>query len=384
MANSFTDVIPILIAQGLQTLREQCVMPRLVNTDYSNDPANVGDVVNLWIPSALPVSDVTPGPTPVTPPDSTPKKVPIQLNQWKKSGFHLTDKQRLEIIGGVQAKQAIEAVKSLANFVNSYILGKYKKIYGFAGTPGTTPFASDLVAAKQARIALNKQLAPMQDRRVVLDPDAEGNASILAQFLAADQRGDQGGIIQGQIGRKLGMDWFLDQQIPTHASTALSAGAATVNGAQAVGAGSTDGGRNGTVSIAKATNPSNLVAGDIITIAGDPQTYVVTADTTLIVGNTAVPIAPALKKATAGGEAVSLKASHVVNLAFHRDCFGFVSRPLQAASENAANIMSVPDPTSGVVLRLEVIRQNKQDYYEFDILFGAECCREELGCRIAG
>jgi hypothetical protein len=30
------------------------------------------------------------------------------------------------------------------------------------------------------------------------------------------------------------------------------------------------------------------------------------------------------------------------------------------------------------VLRLEVIRQNKQVYYEFDVLYGAECVRPEL------
>ena len=378
MANTFTDVIPILLAQGLATLREQCVMPRLVNTDYSNDPANVGDVVNVWIPSALAATDVTPGKDPVTPPDAQPTKVPIALNRWRKSGFHLTDKQRLEIIGGVQSKQAGEAVKALANDVNAFILSKYVKVGGLAGTPGTTPFATDLAAAKAARAILNKQLAPMTDRRVVLDVNAEANASVLSQFLQADQRGDQQGILAGQIGHKLGMDWFLDQQIPTHTSTALSAGAATVNGAHAAGV--------STVSIAKATNTAPLVVGDVITIGtgATAESYAVATATTLIVGNTAVAITQPLRRALAGGETVALAASHVVNLAFHRDAFAFVSRPLMGASSNAENIMSVADPVSGVTLRLEVIRQNKQDYFEYDILYGAECVRADLATRIAG
>jgi hypothetical protein len=176
----------------------------------------------------------------------------------------------------------------------------------------------------------------------------------------------------------------MDQQIPTHVTTPLSAGNATANGAQVVGAGSTDQGRTGTVSIAKATNASALVAGDVLSFAGDPQTYVVLTAVSLIVGNTTVAIAPALQVAKTGGELVTLRASHVVNLAFHRDAFGFVSRPLQASSANTMEVMSVADPVSGVALRLEVVRQNKQTLFDFDVLYGAECVRPELAARLAG
>lgn len=384
MPNTLTDLMPTVLAKGLKVLRENCIMPRLVNTDFANVPAGQGDTVNVWLSSKLTPSAVTPGKDPVTPQDSTPKKVPITLDQWRKNGFYVTDKEAGDIGAGLRVKQMEEAVKGLANEINAYLLAQYKDVYGFVGTAGTTPFASDTVAATQARKILNKQLAPLSERRLVLDPDAEANAVELSKLTTWQNVGDTKGITDGAIGRKLGFDWFMDQQIPTHTSTALTAGAATVNGAQAAGAGSTDGGRTGTVSINKATNAANLVKGDIITIAGDPQTYVVTANTTLAVGNTAVPIAPALQKATVGGEAVTLKASHVVNLAFHPDAFAFASRPLQSSAANSDKIMSVADPVSGVVLRLELIRQNKQDYFEFDVLYGAKCVRPELAVRVAG
>lgn len=145
--------------------------------------------------------------------------------------------------------------------------------------------------------------------------------------------------------------------------------------------------RTSTLSIAKATNTSPLVAGDIITFAGDSQTYVVTTDVTLAVGNTNVTVAPGLKVAKAGGEAVTLKASHVVNLAFHRDAFAFATRPLadDAISKELGNkILSMQDPLTGLVLRLEVMRQHKQVAWEFDILWGAKLIRPELATRIAG
>lgn len=381
--NSISNILSVIMAQALIVLREQCVMPRLVNTDFQNVAAGQGDSVNVVISSALPVTDVAPSKDQATPESSNPVKVAVPLDQWRKTGHYLTDKERGELGSGRLLQGPQEAAKALANDINAFIFQQYKRVYGYAGTAGTTPFATDLAAAKELRTVLNRQLVPVRDRRLVLDPLAEANAMHLAQFLAADQRGDQGGILDGQIGRKLGMDWFLDQAVPTHASTALSAGAATVNGAQAVGVGSTDGGRTGTLSIAKATNASNLVKGDILTIAGDDQTYVVLADVTLAVGNTSVSIAPALQQATAGGEAVALKASHVVNLGFHRDAFTFASRRLQSETPGV-NQFTVADPVSQVVLRVELIRQNKQDYVEYDVLYGAVCSRPELASRLAG
>lgn len=384
MANTLTDVVPILVAQGLATLRGACTMPRMVNTDYSNTPANVGDTINVWIPAGMTASDVAPSSTPVAAADIQPVKAPISLNKWRRSGFYLTDKQQEEVVGGVQSKQTGEAVKALCEDINAFIFTLYKSVYGYAGTAGTTPFATDISAITAARAVLNRQKAPLTDRRFIIDVNAESNALALPNIYASYVVGNTQAVIEGAIGRRVGFDWQMDQQVPTHPSTPLTAGACTVNGVNAINAGTADGGRTGTISIAKATNTSPLVKGDIFTIAGFTQTYVVLADVTLTVGNTTVTIAPALTLATAGSEAITLKASHTANLAFHRDAFAFVSRPLQSSSANILEMMSVVDPISGVALRLEVVRQNKQLLFDFDVLYGAACVRPELACRVAG
>lgn len=377
MANTFTNILPTLMAQALDVLRETCVMPRLVNTDFSNLPAGDGDTVNMIVSSAATVSSVSASATPVTPPDNTPTKVSVTLNQWKKAGFHLTDKERGEIPNGWRPKQLQEVVKALANDVNSYILGLYTGIYGYTGTAGTTPFGgSNLADATAARKILNQQLAPMSDRRMVVDPSAEANA--LTLLANANFRGETGTLVQGSIGRILGSDWFMDQLVPTHTRNALGAGALTINGVNALNATS--------ISIAKAAGANwNAKKGDIITIAGDSQTYVITADTTVVQAtNTSVPISPPLKVATVGAEAVTSIDTHVVNLNFHPDAFAFASRALQSEAAQSENIFSIADPVSQVVLRLERIRQNKQDYIEADILYGCTLARAELATRIAG
>jgi hypothetical protein len=132
-----------------------------------------------------------------------------------------------------------------------------------------------------------------------------------------------------------------------------------------------------------------LVKGDIVAFAGDSQTYVVTAATGTVGGSSAgdVAIEPGLQVATDGGEAVSLTAGHVVNLAFHRDAFAFANRPLAQSTQDlglGSRILSMTDPQTGISLRLEVSRQYKQVMWEFDLLWGVKLVRPELACRIAG
>ena len=376
MSNTLTAVATPLLAQGLVALRSMNVMPRLVNSDYQGAAQEKNSVINVPIPSAVTALAVSPGATPPANQDTSPTSVPIVLDQWYEAPFYITDQEAMNVMNGYVPMQATEAVKAIANNVNAYILGQYKGFYGFAGTPGTTPFASDTGAASQARKLLNKQLAPTGDRRIVLDMDAEGNAITLPMFQQYQMSNSTATLVEGVIGRKVGFDWYADQQVLTHNNTPLTAGAATANGVNAVG--------SKLVSIAKATNPSPLVKGDILTFAGSLQTYVVTADTTLSVGNTSVPIYPGLVLATAGGETVSVKASHVVNMAFHRDAIAFATRPLNEVNHPAVISVSQVDPVSGLALRLEISRQHKQTRYSFDVLYGGAVVRPELGARLAG
>ena len=381
MPNTLTNIMPKILARGLMSLRQRVVMPRLVNSDYSMDAAKKGEVINVPIPVAQVASDVTPSNTPPAPANVTPDVVQIPLDNWKHSDFHLSDKDLVQIDRNEHffPMQAEEAIKALANAVNIDIFDEYKGVFGLAGTVGATPFASGITEATALRRVLNQQLCPLDSRRVVLNFDAEANALAQAAFRDTSQSGKSQVVQQGEMGMFFGMDWFADDHVPRHISTPLTAGAATVNGAHAAGV--------KVVSIAKATNPSNLVAGDILTFANDPQTYVVTAAVTLAVGNTNVSIYPGLALAKAGSEAVTLTASHTVNLAFHRNAIAFATRPLQSSTvdlELGNQMMSMQDPKSGIVLRLEVSRQYKQTVWDFDILWGAKLVRPELAARLAG
>lgn len=378
MANTNTNITPLLLAGGLRALRQFAVMPRLVNRSYSDEAAQKGDTINVPIPSALAARDVVPGPVMLTNVDYSPTKAQIPLTFWKESIFQLSDQDAMNVFDGVFPMQASEAVKSIANAIDTFIIAQSVGFYGAAGTAGTTPFNTSLTVAGTARKLLNKQLAPMDDRRGVLDPDAESNFLLNTNILNADQKGDQKGIITGSIGTILGLDWYMDQNVTTYTpGTGWVTGWALSTVAVASG--------DSTLNAINATASGSIKVGDIFTMGGSAQQYVVTAcvAASATVQRTIAFYPPA---ATAQATAVALTViatAYIQNLAFHRDALAWASRPL-STNGFGNNISSVVDPVSGIALRLEVSRQNKQTSYSFDVLGGAGCVRREYGVKILG
>ena len=376
MSNTLTEVIPKLLAQGLLALRENAVMPRLVNTDYSTLAAQKGATINVPIPSAVAVADVSPAFVTPNAGNSVPTSAAITMSNWKEAAFFLDDKDIKESMDGIIPMQASEAIKALGNTIDSAILGLYTSVYGFAGTIGTTPFSASTTEATEARKVLNNQLCPLDSRRMVIDPDAEANALDLRAFQDMSFSGSADGIKEGLINRKLGFEWFMDQNAPTHLNGAQD-GAYVVNGVNALDS----------KALVVKTGSGDIHAGDQFTIAGDSQVYVVTTLSTGGAGTLA--ISPGLKVATSGNEVITFKGTasttYAQNLAFHRDCFAFASRPLLDVGQGLGNIIqSAVDPVSGLTLRLEVSREFKRTRFSYDILYGLACVRPELGCRIWG
>jgi len=378
VANSLTNVVPQIMAQGLMVLRENAITPRLVNRSLENKVAEFGDTIDVpFVGNATAVTAV--GQAIFTNVDITSSKVQVALSFWRRADFTLSDKEIEEAISGLLPMRASATIKALGNAVDSFILGLYKGIYSTGGVAGTTPFASTVTAFLDARTKMNKTLAPLDGRFVILDPDAEGNALGLPLFHQANLRGDQGGVIRGEIGTKLGADWHMNQNIPTHSAGTLTANTSmVVNGDHATGV---------SVITLRGTAPSGtLVAGDLFTLGGVAQQYVVVTVATATGTVVTVSIQPSLSVSHASGVVVTYIGTHVVNLLLQRDAIAWASRPMQRSKFDGLGSLfeTVVDPISALALRLEVTRQNKQTTWTWDILGGANLIRAELGARIMG
>lgn len=382
--NSLTNVLDKILAQGLSTLREAAIMARLTNADYNGAAATKGQTIDIPMPKAQSVSDVTAAPTHSSAAGVTPGLVQISLSNWKMTDFFLTDKEMVEIDRNRHfvPMQTSEAARAMANNIDTAIMNNYTGVYGYVGTAGTTPFSSVATAANTRKV-LNEQLAPMMDRNMVLDPDAEAQALQLSAFSDLEKTGDRAVKIEGELGRKFGFDYFMSQNIVTHtAGTAAATGGLVISTIAAdsstiwLKASSGAGALGGTIKV-----------GDIFTIAGDSQTYTSKSSVTLTsAGSLAVNISPGLATAASTGAAVDVKATHVVNLGFQRNAFAWATRPLMEATGdlNSNPTRSMTDPVSGVTLRVEVVRQFKQNAWQFDFLYGTKLVRPELATRVAG
>jgi|TARA_Y100000310_G_C20704101_1_gene833197 hypothetical protein len=379
MANTITSILDKILAQGLVTLREAAVMPRLTNVDYSATGAQQGNTIDVPTPKTQAVSTVAVSNVLKSPADKVPGLVQISLDQWKMTDFHLTDKEMAEIDRNRHfvPMQTSEAARALANNIDNYIHSQYTGIYGYVGTAATTPF-STVATATNARKVLNDQLAPMNDRRIVMDPTAESQALQLTAYSDIEKSGDTAVKIEGEVGRKFGMDHYMSQNVNTHTGGTASA-SITVGSTTAIGV--------STLQFKSGVGTKTVVLGDVFTIAGDSQTYVATSSANITSTGVNVTVDPALKVIASATSAITMKATHVVNLAFQRNAFAYVTRPLQdsVGALTGGNPQSaLVDNQTGLTLRLEVVRQHKQSAWQFDVLYGAKLVRPELACRIAG
>lgn len=382
MANTLNPVIPKLVARGLMALRQEARMARLVNRAYESTPGAKFSTVTIPVPAAVAVANVSPDAVPPSTADTTLTEVELPVDQWKEAAFHLSDKDmtQIEAQENFLPMQASEAIKAIANTVDSAIWALYKNVYGYAGTAGTTPFATDTSAYLAARKVLNNQLAPMDPRYAVINTDAEANALGLRAFQDASFSGSIDGIVSGQINNKLGARWSMSQNAPTHTTAAATSGTIALDASTARPV--------GTKTLHMDGFSVKPEAGDVFTIAGDTQTYTVVSSSTLAGTDSDVTFEPGLKvaiPAADGNEVVTFKASHAVNMVFHPNAFALVSRPFAGVDPfGLGTFFSAVDPISGLALRLEVTREHKRTRFSYDILYGVKTIRAELATRLAG
>jgi hypothetical protein len=360
-------------------------MPRLVMNDFGKEVQKKGSIIQVPLPSAIAAVPVVPGAYAPDPGNLAPTTAPIPLSNWYESAFALSEQEISNIIDGVVPMQLTAAVESLAAQINTSIFALFPNFWNAVGTPGTTPFASDVSAATKARTNLVKNLAPVQNRRLVLNPDAYGAAISLPSFYGALYTGETGMVKDAVIGRKFGFDWAEDQQVPTDTlgtiTTGLTCAASTAQpiGTTAVAA-----------TTAAGTGACALNAGNLIQFSGDSQVYSLTAAATQAGHGAAVTlnISPPLQVAKAGGETITLvnSASGVVNLAFHPWAMAFASRPLQSEELGEPSDLEFvdTDPVSGITMRLSVRREFRRTRFAYDVLWGVGPVRPALACRVYG
>lgn len=381
-------LIDRIYAMGFKALRRKaCLLQYVTRCDREVETSTFhGDTVVLSFPAEFTdamVLDVVPANIPPSPSDIAPRLAVVVLNNWKKVSYALTDLEVERLQAGVFSDQFDAAIDALARTIIRSVWLNYRGIYQFVGVAGTTPFASDITTVAAARLLLNLAGVPVENRAIVLGFEADANAINLAIFQQYLQSGNTDALLEGRVKRAVGFDWVLDAYNPTFTGGTLSNGStktAFINSA-AVTLGTT------TVPIDSTTLTGTLVIGDIFTVAGDTQQYVVTAAVTAAANAIAsMSFSPPAKVAWADNTVVRFVASHLLaGLALHPQAIAFASKPMDnVLFEGGSQIRQYPDPMTGLTLCLEITRQYKQTVAEFSCLWGSTLARPECAVRILG
>jgi len=378
MANTF--LTPSIIArEALMKLENNLVFANLVHRDHSrewNTGLKVGNAVTIRGPATFTANEFT---STISVQAATETSVTLTLEKHFDVSFDVTSSDWKLNLQDFSDQLIEPAVIALAQAIDNYVAQQFDEVYNFVGTATDPPDSLDDIAAIDEK--MNNEKVPFRGRNVVVNAKAKRDLFSIPQFTDAEKRADDGSALrEASMGRFMGFDWFMDQNIQSFTGGTLSDGtskAAITDGVQTIGL--------KTIDIDETTLTGTLVTGDVFTVAGDTQQYVVTGGPHTASGNaiTGLTFEPAAKVAWGDGAAVTFVANHVANLAFHRNAIALVVAPLEMP-DGAAKSMVMGNRGLGIRYVSDYSISSKTDTISLDVLVGSRAIDPRLATRVLG
>ena len=372
-----TILTPQIIAkEALLQLKNNTVMSNLVYRDYENEfVAGVGNTVTIRKPATFEAKEFN-RTTGIEIQDATEGAESVKLDKLLDVSFEVTAEQLSLDIADFSTQLLQPAMQSFAQKIDSYLLGLYKDVSNTYGTAGTTP--NDIGAITGARKILNETKTPFDNRSLVIDPSAENNFLQIPTFHEAGKVGDNGtSLSEASLGRKFGFGIYTDQNVATHTAGTLSAGTGKIKPKAATTKGAT------TITVGATTLTGSVIVGDVVVVLD--KTYTVTAAATAESNEITFNITPALMDDITTSTEITVTAGHVANLAFHKNAFALVTRPLALPKGLSSEQKAIVN-YDGFGLRViyDYNSQFKKDVISIDMLCGVKTLNPELACRLLG
>ncbi len=372
MANTITNLIPDIYS-ALDTVSHELVgMIPAVSSDMTTERAALNQTVRSHVAPAATAADITPAVTPPDDGDQTIGNVDLSITKSRRVPVRWNGEQTRGINSGpglsqIFQDQMAQAMRTLVNEVEVDLAGLHINASRAFGTAGSTPFATagDYSDASNVLKILKDNGAPLTDNQLVIDTSA--GANFIGKQAQADMAGNDNIQRQGVLLDLAGMPLRESAQIATPAIGGGSAYTSDTAG-YAVGA---------TV-ITLVTGTGTVVAGDIVTFAGDSNKYVVEAGT-----GAAGPItlaAPGLKQAIpTSATAMTIVGAAARNMAFNRSAIVLATRApaLPEQGDSAVDRQIVTDPRSGLSFEIALYPQYRQMQYEVSLAWGVKAVKPE-------
>lgn len=255
-----------------------------------------------------------------------------------------------------QNQVAQKIAELLSEVEASVALAARKAASRATGTAGTTPFASTLAGTVDTRkILVDNKMNAQAERSLILGTAASSNLMLL--FNKVNEAGTDSFLRQGVFARTHGFDIRESAEVAT-----ITKGTGTsylVNSASLAAGDTTipcDGG-SGTI-----------LAGDVVTFAGDSNKYVVK---TALASGSFVIQEPGLLAAPADNAAITVGNNFVANVALARHSVVLSTRlPATTGTDLATNREIVTDSVSGISFEFAEYPGYRMSTFEVGIAWG--------------
>lgn len=366
MPHTLTGLIPDAYAAMHQVGRELSGFIPACTLSSELARAAVGQSVTIPIAPASTGEDITPASTPPNTGAQVMSYVQLSITKARAFPFQWTGEEERGLSFGpgrltIQQQQIAQAMRAAVNEIETDLaIAAYKKASRAYGTAGTTPFASNINDLNQLRKILVDNGCPMNDLQYVMDTNAGVNMRNIATLQKVNESGDSGLLRQGILGNISGFDIRESAFVAQHTK-------GTENGAYDVNllAGYAIGDRT----IAVDTGTGTVLAGDVITFAGDTNKYVVN---TALSGGSLTIGRPGLRQTLADGVNMDAVASYRANLAFHRSAVVAAIRPpaLPKEGDSAIDRFMLTDPYTGITFEIAMYLEYRRVRYELAVAWG--------------
>ncbi len=375
-ALTLTSLLPTIYEAMDVVSRELVGFIPAVARDSSAERAALNQTVMSPVVGAMTAEDINVGAYPADTPAQTIGNVSMSITKARSVPFGVTGEENRGLntagtMGTINRDRMAQAIRTLTNEVETDLAALHIYASRAYGTYNSTPFgtAADLSDFAQARKILDDNGSPQSDMHMVLGSTAVANI-----------RGKQSGLFKineagtdqllrfGVLGDVGGFALHNSAQTKTAVTAGTNNGSASTNNAgYAVGA--------TTLTLASA-GTGTIIAGDIITIAGDTNKYlVVTGDADVSGGGSIVIAEPGLRVAIAASNTViTTIAATTRNMFFHRSAIQLATRApaMPDGGDSADDVMIVTDPVSGVAFEFCVYKQKRQVRYEVNLAWGVK------------
>lgn len=367
--NTLTSLIPDLYEALDVVSREMIGFIPSVTLDASAERAALNQNVRVPITPAAAAEDVTPGQLPPDDGDQNIGNNVILISKSRTVPFRWSGEEQKGVNSGpgyanIRRNQIAQAFRTLTNEIDAFVGGLCITASRAEGTAGTTPFASSLGDSAQLRKILSDNGAPLSDMQMVIDTTAGANIRTLTQLTKANEAGTTELRAQGTLLELHG--FTLRESAGVQSNTAGTGASYVTNGALAKGA----------TTIPVQTGSGTILAGNVVTFAGDSHKYVVA---TALSGGSFTIAAPGLMQAINTGTAVTVSSSFTANMAFARSAIVLATRApaLPEEGDMAEDRVMIVDPRSGLAFEVAMYKQYRRVRYEVALAYGAANIKPE-------